>query len=297
MTLEQLRVFIAVAELEHMTRAARELNLTQSAASSAIAALEARYATKLFDRVGRNIALTPAGRLFLSEARAVMARAKAAELVLADLAGLKVGSLSIAASQTVGNYWLPEIVQRFHSLYPGISISLTIGNTATVASLVVEGEANIGFAEGDIDQPTLTVEQVAQDELALVVASDHPWAALKDFRTLDLSTTQWVTRETGSGTRAVLSAVLSDLGIDLDRLGGALTLPSNEAVRSAVEAGAGAAVLSRRVVENSIKAGWLKALDYRLPSRRFVMVRHRARYATAVEAEFARLAGKQDLSA
>jgi DNA-binding transcriptional LysR family regulator len=114
MTLEQLRIFIAVAEKQHVTRAAAELNLTQSATSAAIAALEARYGIKLFDRVGRGIVLTQTGRDFLNEAREVVARAEAAAQVLDDLAGLKRGSLTVAASQTVANYcqtvanyWLP----------------------------------------------------------------------------------------------------------------------------------------------------------------------------------------------
>ncbi|MBX3597761.1 MAG: LysR family transcriptional regulator [Rhizobiaceae bacterium] len=293
MTLEQLRVFIAVAELEHMTRAARQLNLTQSAASAAIAALESRYATKLFDRVGRNIALTPAGRMFLPEARAVMARAKAAELVLADLAGLRVGSLSLAASQTAGNYWLPEIIKQFHTLYPGISVSLVIDNTAAVASLVLKGEANIGFVEGKVDQPALKIDLVAEDDMVLVVAPDHAWAKLRKRTIPDFSSTQWVTREPGSGTRAMLATMLDQQDINLDKLNGALTLPSNEAVRAAVESGAGAAVLSRRVVESSIEAGKLVALNYPLEKRHFMMLRHESRYATTVETEFAKLIRKR----
>ena len=91
MTLEQLRIFIAVAEKQHVTQAASQLNLTQSATSAAIAALETRYAIKLFDRVGRGIVLTQTGRDFLNEAREVVARAKAAAQVLNDLAGLKRG--------------------------------------------------------------------------------------------------------------------------------------------------------------------------------------------------------------
>src|ERR1700686_4007426 len=113
MTLEQLRIFIAVAEKQHVTRAACELNLTQSATSAAIAALETRYGIKLFDRVGRGIMLTQTGRDFLNEARAVVARAKAAAQVLDDLAGLKRGSLSLAASNTVANYWLPQRIDTF----------------------------------------------------------------------------------------------------------------------------------------------------------------------------------------
>jgi DNA-binding transcriptional LysR family regulator len=135
MTLEQLRIFVAVAEREHLTRAAGALNMTQSAVSAAIAALEARHNVKLFDRLGRRIALTSVGKSFLAEAKAVLARSFAAEQALADLAGLKTGSLTLAASQTIGNYWLPPRLGRFAQLYPGVSISLTIGNTEEVAAL------------------------------------------------------------------------------------------------------------------------------------------------------------------
>ena len=85
MTLEQLRIFVAVAEREHVTAAARELSLTQSAVSNAIAALEERHDVHLFDRVGRGVVLNAVGRSFLPEARAVLARAQAAENALADM--------------------------------------------------------------------------------------------------------------------------------------------------------------------------------------------------------------------
>src|ERR1700723_3806499 len=129
MTLEQLRIFVAVAEKQHVTQAASQLNLTQSATSAAIAALEARYGIKLFDRIGRGIVLTQTGRDFLGEARAVLARAKAAAQVLDDLAGLKRGSLTIAASQTVANYWLPSRIQAFHNPHPHIELHLSMANT------------------------------------------------------------------------------------------------------------------------------------------------------------------------
>src|SRR5215475_3015360 len=97
MTVEQLRIFVAVAERQHVTQAARALNLAQSAVSHAIATLETRHNTNLFDRVGRRIELTEAGRVFLAEARAVLARADAAELALSEFGGLKRGTLSIHA--------------------------------------------------------------------------------------------------------------------------------------------------------------------------------------------------------
>ena len=137
MTLEQLRIFIAVAEKQHVTQAARELNLTQSATSAAIAALETRYDVKLFDRIGRGIALTQTGRDFLVEARAVLARARAAAQVLNDLAGLKRGSLTIAASQTVANYWLPAGSRPFTRPNPASSFAfpLPIPNRSRAPSM------------------------------------------------------------------------------------------------------------------------------------------------------------------
>src|ERR1700761_3549076 len=139
MTLEQLRIFVAVASREHVTQAARDLNLTQSATSAAVAALEARYQTRLFDRIGRGIVLTAAGKAFLVEAKGILARVAAAETVLDDLAGLARGSLSLAASQTIANYWLPSVIHRFNAAHPAIALNLSIGNTEQVASLVREG--------------------------------------------------------------------------------------------------------------------------------------------------------------
>jgi DNA-binding transcriptional LysR family regulator len=206
MTLDQLRIFVAVAEHEHVTQAARDLNLTQSATSAAIAALEGRYATRLFDRIGRRIALTEAGRLFLIEAKAVLQRASAAETMLADLAGLKRGALSLAASQTVGNYWLPRMIHRYRSRYPGIALSLSLGNTETVAALVHDGAADLGFIEGEIDNPVLTVRPVAEDRLVLVVAPGHPWASKPPKSPEDFRSASWICRERGSGTRSILEA-------------------------------------------------------------------------------------------
>ena len=118
MTLEQLRIFVGVAEREHMTRAAEALNVTQSAASAAIAALEARHDVPLFHRVGRGIELTEAGRMFLDEARAVLGRAASAELALSEFGGLKRGTLRIVASQTIASYWLPARLAEFHRRHP-----------------------------------------------------------------------------------------------------------------------------------------------------------------------------------
>ena len=289
MTLEQLRIFVAVAEREHVTRAAADLRLTQSATSAAVAALESRYDTKLFDRVGRRIELTEAGRLFLTEARAVLARVQAAEALLTDLAGLKRGALSLAASQTVGNYWLPPVMQRYRERHPGVALSLRIGNTEQVAHWVHETSADIGLIEGEIDDPTLSISQIAEDEMVLVVGRMHPWAGRASVLPSDLSETQWVLREPGSGTRSIFETWLAEAGIAADSLQIALEFPSNEAIRGAVEAGAGATVISRLVADAMLRIGSLVQIGLALPKRRFYALRHKERHITHAERAFAAL--------
>lgn len=290
MTLDQLRIFVTVAEHEHVTQAARDLNLTQSATSAAIAALEGRYGVKLFDRIGRRIALTEPGKVFLTEARALLLRARAAETVLADFAGLKRGALTLAASQTVGHYWLPRVIEQYRTRYPGINLSLSLGNTETVAVLVHDGAADLGFIEGEIDDPTLTVQPVAEDRLMLVVAPTHPWGRNPPKSPADFRSASWICRERGSGTRSILEAALPALGIAREDLRIGLELPSNEAVCTAVEAGDGVTIISRLVAERALAAGLLVAVAVDLPKRNFSVLRHKERYVTAASSAFVDLA-------
>ena len=280
MTLEQLRVFIAVAERQHVTRAAAALNLAQSAASAAIASLE-RHGAKLFHRLGRGIELTEAGTLFLTEARAVLARAEAAELVLSELGGLKRGTLAVQASQTIASYWLPRHLVAFRRAYPGIDIRLGVGNTAQVAAAVHEGLVDVGFIEGAIDNPMLMTQQVARDQLVIVAGIEHPWSGIDRLEQGRLLEVEWVLREPGSGTRSVFKTALQALGISPSELRIALELPSNEAVRAAVEAGLGATAISASVAAPSLEAGLLHQVRFDLPERAFHVVRHVERHPSS----------------
>lgn len=296
MTLEQLRIFVAVAERQHVTRAAHDLRLTQSATSAAIAALEARYATRLFDRIGRRIELTDAGRLFLVEARAVLAQAAAAEALLDDLAGLTRGTLLLAASQTVANYWLPPFMHRFRKLYPGISLHLSIGNTEQVAAWVNEITVDLGLVEGEVVNPMLSVNPIANDDLVLVASPQHVWAMAEKITPEDLVATPWVLREAGSATRAILESVLTRYGFSISDCTIALELPSNEAVLTAVEDGAGATIVSEVAARARIKAGSLLSRDIGLPRRLFYSLRHKERSLTGAQRAFLGLV-TQDIGA
>jgi DNA-binding transcriptional LysR family regulator len=285
-TLEQLRIFVAVAEREHVTAAARDLNLTQSAVSNAVAALEERHGVRLFDRVGRGVMLNANGRSFLPEARAVLAGAKAAEMALADMSGLRRGRLAIFSSQTIASYWLPRRLVAFHAAHPGVELDVSVGNTREVVRAVLEGAAEIGLVEGESDEARLAGQVVGRDRLAVLVPPGHAWASGRELRAEDLISAPWVLREAGSGTRSTLETALAAAGVDPAALPVAMTLPSNEAVLAAAEAGAGVTALSESVAADALAAGRLARATFALGERRFRLVRHRERYQSRAAEAF-----------
>ncbi|HEV2548855.1 MAG TPA: LysR substrate-binding domain-containing protein [Stellaceae bacterium] len=286
MTLEQLRIFVAVAEALHVTKAAQALHLTQSAASAAVAAIEHRYGVPLFHRIGRGIQLTEAGKVLLAEAKAVLRHAGDAQRALEELSGLKRGRLDIFASQTIANYWLPSRLNEFHRHHPQIALHVTIGNTTQVTEAMLAGQADLGFIEGEIEEPSLLRHRIEGDRLVLVVGARHPWFSRKSLKPAQLLETDWVLREPGSGTRQVFETAARRMGVEPQQLRVTLELPSNEAVRSAVEDGAGATVISELVVQASLRHGVLHAVDLQLPKRDFEILRHSQRYHSQAEIAF-----------
>ncbi|MCC6776517.1 MAG: LysR family transcriptional regulator [Hyphomicrobiales bacterium] len=283
MTLDQLHIFVEVAERGHVTRAAEALGMSQSAASAAVAALEACYQIKLFDRVGRGIRLTETGRIFLREARAVLDRAAMARSVLQDLAGYPAGPVAIAASQTIATYWLPRRLAAFHATNPRVRLDVMMRNTNEVENAVIEGEVNIGLVEGPTQHAALIRKLIDHDQIVLVAASGQRDIPVDRRGRLDLRAITWVIREAGSGTRRAFEDLVVREGLSLDELDISLVLPSNEAVRGAIEAGAGATIISRHVVASAIAAGTLVELPIELPQREYALVQHRDRHATLAQ--------------
>jgi DNA-binding transcriptional LysR family regulator len=274
MTLDQLRIFLAVAERGHMTRAATALNLTQSAVSGAIQALENRYQVLLFHRVGRHIELSPDGRAFLDYAQSVLRAADVATQSLSDLRGLERGVIAIHASQTTGAYWLPRRLAQFQARHPKIEVQLSLGNTDQVAEAVNSGKAEIGFVEGEIRHFALLAEKVDSDVLKIVVSAGHPWSSRLPLKQKQILEANWVLRERGSGTRSVFEAALRKMNIRPADIRISLELPSNEAIREAVEGGAGATAISQVVVNSALRLKTLKAIKFMPLQRPFVVLRH-----------------------
>lgn len=291
MTLEQLRIFVAVARLQHVTRAAEVLNLTQSAVSAAVQALESQHGVTFFDRIGRGIALNEAGRLFLPRAEALLARAREAETWLADLRGGEGGSLRLQASQTVASYFLPRHLIAFQSRHPRVALDFRQGNTASVLAAVRAGEADLGLIEGRAEGSDLDVTPIGGDRLVLLVGRDHPWRGRKRLGPDDLAGAAWVLREPGSGTRATVDEALAALGIG--PVAPVLELPSNEACIAAIETGRGVSVLSDLAAAPHCRGGRVVEAPLAFPARRFTAIRHRPRHPTRAAQKFLAMLGAE----
>lgn len=216
----------------------------------------------------------------------MLATAEAAELALVEFSDLKRGVLSVQASQTIAGYWLPRHLAAFRRAYPLVDIRLNIGNTAQVVSAIENGSAELGFVEGACQSEQLIRTPIARDQLIVVVAPGHELASRKRLAPSDLPKVDWVLRERGSGTRSVFEDALVQLGIETSALRVSLELPSNEAVRAAVEVGLGATAISASVVVASLEAGLLQQVDFRLPEREFHVLKHRERYASRAAQAF-----------
>lgn len=195
---------------------------------------------------------------------------------MTELSDVRRGTLHVHASQTIASYWLPRHLMVYRRHYPLVDVQMAIGNTDDVARALTDGTAELGFVEGTIEDVAILTHQVARDQLVLVVSADHAWAKRRDVTAADFRETEWVIREVGSGTRAQFEAVLEANGLHLGDLTVALKLPSNEAVRAAVESGL-AAVISASVAAPSIEAGLLVHVPLALPQRSFLVARHKER--------------------
>ncbi|MBV9691599.1 MAG: LysR family transcriptional regulator [Ktedonobacteraceae bacterium] len=254
MNLQNLRVFLKVAEHEHITRASEELGLSQPAVTKTIQSLENEVGLELIERQGRRIAITHAGRLLQGYARQIFALEREMEEALAALHDVEKGEVTLAANTTIGIYLLPPIVAHFRERYPHVALYLSILNSQEIVEQTLSWNLDIGLVEGDPSTlPTgLKVEVFSYDELVLVVAPRHHWNGLSSLTPTALSDGELVMREQGSGIREVVEQALSKYDIHIRPL---LTLADNEAIKQMVMNGVGAAIISKLTVQRELAGG------------------------------------------
>lgn len=297
MTLEQLRIFLAVAVHLHFTRAAEELYITQPAVSAAVSSLEKEYGVKLFHRVGRHIEITEAGKLLEIEAQKILDRVSLAERGLHELNNLQRGELKIGSSLTVGNYWLPEKISQFKREYSGILVNCTLAKAEEICDGTAAGLFDIGLVTGEIKpalKGVLLPSRVGSERLLIVVGKTHPWYESPRVSVADLPSTGWVMRESGSGAQQVFERSIAQWGLNPDDLTVILALSTSEMVKAVVESGVGAAAIPELIVRNELRLGSLKEVHVvdATSGRRLeiiqpiIKLKHRERFQSRVAAKF-----------
>lgn len=259
MNLQNLRVFLKVAELEHITHASEELGLSQPAVTKTIQSLEHEVGLELVERQGRRIALTHAGRMLQEYARRLFALEHDMEEALNTLRDVEGGEVTLAANTTTGVYLLPPIVARFHRRYPHVALNIAILNSHEIVEETLNWNLDIGLVEGDPSTlPSgLNVEVFSYDELILVVAPGHHWNGLPAVNPHTLADGELLLREQGSGIREVIEHALQSYGVKIRPL---LTLTDNEAIKQMVISGVGAAMVSYLTVKRELATGDLVRL-------------------------------------
>ncbi len=284
----KLRVFCAVAETKSFSKASELIHLTQPAVSLQIQAMEELYETRLFDRSGNTINLTPAGEILYRRAKEILALYAEAERNISEITGAIKGSLSIGASSTIGNYLLPTIITAFKKKVPQVNVSLVVNNTKTITEKLNAGEIDIALVEGDVSKQRFSVETLISDEMVVIMSPAHPWSERRNIPAIELTKEPLVLREEGSGTRQVILKHLEDHGIKQDQLKISLIMGSTEAIKGAVEEGVGVSIVSGWAARKALKQGLLKATTFKDLKfhRNFSIISPKRNYSTHTAKEF-----------
>ena len=277
-TLRQLEVFLATARHGNLSRAARSLSLSQSAASGALRDFESQFDVKLFDRVGKRLRINELGASLQPEAEALLERATELEANLAQ--GGRPGHLKVGATLTIGNYLAVGMIARFRERFPRADVSLSVANTEAIAMRLAQFELDVGMVEGELRHPDLQVSPWREDELVVFAPPGHPYTQIRQLGDEQLLNTPWIVREPGSGTRQTFDRAMSGILHELDI---SLELQHTEAIKQAVEAGLGLGCLSRIALRDAFRRGSL--LPVNVPHRDFRrtlgIVLHREKYRSA----------------
>ncbi len=266
----RLKVFRAVARELNFRRAAESLLLTQPAVTQQIKALEDEVGLPLFDRTGGRVTLTEAGSLLLGYAEQLKSTVDKAVEALAALSGQHAGPLCVGASQTIGQYLLPNLLAGFLRENPRVEIRAISGNTDTVLEALAAHSIDIALIEGPSMRRDLATEPFLEDHMMLVVPAGHEFTGHPVTLAM-LREAPLLMREQGSGSRRVVEQALEQAGIPVKSLAIKMTLDTTEGLISAVEAGLGVAFVSRWAVRNQLALGTLQvvAVDKLQLSRMF----------------------------
>jgi DNA-binding transcriptional LysR family regulator len=257
LNLRQLQIFSTVATHMSFSVAGEELMMSQPAVSQQVHALEQQLGAKLFEWTGQRLFLTEAGDAIRPHVEAMLNIQRELELELAELRGPTRGQLSLGANTTGGMYVLPAIARAFGAAHPEAEVVLQIEPTNRIVDRVMQNFIDVAVVTGPLSDERLRIADLYLDELFLIASPAHPFAGRGSIPPEDAAATSWVLYAPGSRTRALVQRAFEELGL---KLNGAMQLASTEAVKKAVEANLGVAMVSRYAVERELTLGELVRL-------------------------------------
>lgn len=289
-TLRQLEIFQKVALTEHITKAAENLYISQSAVSMAISDLEKELSGLLFERRGRRLVLNERGRMLLNHANRILKEIDYITEMMRDTNVTPAGVLHVGASTTIGNYLLPKLIGDFTRLCPQTEVQLYVGNTFQVETEVQAGNLDLGLVEGPSHLTTLDCIPWRGDELVVIAGPELDWASDGKATEEMLTNARWIVREKGSGTREVFEEAMIKKGLTFNI---SLELGHTEAIKKAVEAGLGISCLSRLTVQRELDNRWLREVKTSLDlNRKLAVLVHKEKYfSKLLQAFFALIKG------
>ncbi|MDB5252628.1 MAG: transcriptional regulator [Flaviaesturariibacter sp.] len=288
----RLSVFYAVAKRLSFTRAAAELFISQPAVTRHVHELEAQYGTKLFEREGSSVRLTPAGDRLLRHAEDVFALQRALQADLDALLDRHGGMLRLGASTTIAQYVIPPLLAGFRQQFPGVSVTLLNGNTEQVEGALLHREIELGIIEGRSKKAGIRYSPFLEDRLVLVTAAGHPLTKRKAIAPADLTQVPLLLREPGSGTLEVIEHALKPWKIGLSHLQVEMQLGSTESIKSYLVHSGCAAFLSIHSIAKELDNGSLAVVPVTgLPIERsfyFIQLQGKAEPLAEIFLKFAR---------
>lgn len=262
-TLQQLRILKAIATEKNLTKAADILYLSQPSLSKQIKTLEKNLNVVLIDRENNKISFTENGKILLDYSERILPLCEECCRVLIDLKNGERGKLSIGASQTIGRYLLPKVLELFVQNYPQINLEIQINSTRMITKSVKNREVDIGLVSGEIPNELkkhLLVEPFVEDEIILIAPKFHSFASKSILSKKDLYGLNFITLNSSSTFRKFIDNILIQNQIEINRLKIILQLNSIEGMKAAVSLGLGVAFISSSAIEKEIELKTIEIL-------------------------------------
>jgi DNA-binding transcriptional LysR family regulator len=272
MELRQLRTFVAVAELRHFARAASRCNLSQPAVSHQVALLEEEVGAKLLNRV-RRVSLTVAGEVFLEEARRILGAVDRAHERMQEVARGAIGRIRLGATATPGSYLLPTLLAKYRREHEGYDLRFEIGPIHAIAERVARNDLDMAIVAGARPSGELQARALSRDEFVMIAPPRSPLARARIVKPHQLAAETWLLREEGSDTRRQVAVWWHRQRLAPLRT---MTFDNPDAVKRAVMAGLGVAMVSRLTVEEDLRSRRVAPVHIKtgLPTREFFVVDH-----------------------